>query len=196
MNKKISLWSFQPINVVEQLNQGETFICDPKQSELLQLEKDTPHQDFHRSYKWISEKLSQKYKKPDNVSFPIWSWYKTYGKHKKPDLRQFSMYDNNYSLIELSYNENEVLLSNFDLWHSVLNNSYCAITTTGEEESLYTESQKYFDELLFNSSQKQIEKSWESIFNIDKKENNSFIQACTWFIKPENVVKIHKINRY
>lgn len=195
MNKKVSLWSFQPVNVVEQLKRGETFICNPEKSELLQSEQGTPYQDFHRSYEWISEKLSQKFEKPDNVSFPIWSWYKTYGKYEKPDLRQFSMYDNNYSLIELSYNENEVLLSNFDLWHNVINNSYCAVTTIEEEESLYTESQKYFDELLFNSSQKQIEESWESIFNIEKEENNSFIQACTWLIKPENVVKIHKINR-
>ena len=90
--------------------------------------------------------------------------------------------------IEFEVDQDFVLLSDFDDWHMVLNNSYIA----GSEQE--------FDEFYSFSScdmQERIEKSWVKIFDIEKCVPNwstpldqKSIQATLWEVNISQVKKV------
>lgn len=91
---------------------------------------------------------------------------------------------NNYSkddvILELEIPDSEVLLSDYDDWHFVLNN-WELIT---EEEFEADEDKEY--------SQEEIEATWPRVFSIETKR---YVQACIWEIRPEHVVKVHRLRK-
>lgn len=97
--------------------------------------------NFLQAYKWMRKQMKKRLKKYDN-SFPIWLW------PQRPDLRQ-AIYayerDRDHVLLEITVDEDEILGSDFDAWHYVLNKWVLGY----ENESI------------------DIEKSWERIFDYD-----------------------------
>lgn len=167
------LWSLQPESIIQRLKEGIPYHCDPSMSELLEDES------FLKAYKWLTTQMETKTSKPpDKVTFPVWAWAKSNGKTKKPDKRtlMFNKYPKDYRIIELEVDESRILLSDFDLWHNVLN-SFPILT---DEE---------YDKEIYNlMSINEVEETWEQIFNITAVND---IQACFWEIRPEDVIKIY-----
>jgi len=175
------LWTLQPNEVAEKLLAGETFICDPKLSSFADDEA------FNNAYEWLVERMELKTPKPENVTWPVWAWHTNYGAQMKPDRRRqmYSSYDQLDAILEIEIPDDEVILSDFDDWHCVLNNF--AIMSDEEYEN-WEEKDKwdcpvYTDEYKLNS--------WEKVFRSD----GEFVQACFWMIKPEHLVKVHKLRK-
>jgi hypothetical protein len=98
--------------------------------------------------------------------YPIWAYA------WKPDLRyRRSEYKFKTVYLILDVPDERVLLSCYDGWHAVMNNSYLSIT---EKE----------DEKMQNATQRQKERSWERIFDLDLKYDpdwmgeKRYLQAC------------------
>lgn len=171
------LWSFQSLDIVEKLQNNIPYVCDFKKSPF----KD--EEQFVEAYSWLIEKLSKRIVKPDHIDYPVWAWYSYNGANKKPDLRTYQAY-NDSALLELEIDDSRIVLTDFVIWHDVLNN--VKSMTDEEWEISFENNIKY--------SQKEIEESWDRIFHIDKSLDHS-IQANFWSIFPEDIVKIHKINK-
>ena len=109
--------------------------------------------------------------------------------------------------IEFEIEDSEVLLSDFDDWHFVLNNDY--ISTNEEDYDKFYEELKDKDYVYqdiidlskqndsLNAFREKIVTSWERIFNVNEhytkrnsSSNNQSIQATFWELKAEQVKKV------
>ena len=117
-------------------------------------------EDFLPSYKWMINQMEKRIENYNN-EFPIWLWLDT------SNISFVELLEDEWVLLEAELNENEVLISHFDAWHYVLNNS------SFEEED--------------NSITK--EESWEYIFDKDKLKKFDYD-----FEKGDLQVTVGKIN--
>lgn len=163
--------------------------------------------DFRYAYDWMANKLSEKDTKPNGVNYPLWAWYQWEGKRKRRDLRNTGLGERGTSCVQLEIEipDNKVLLSDFDVFHIVLNN--CNLCGTEEEdrqfESWYKSlGIKYGDwrkDVTGNPSLQEVKdriiKSWDGIFDLEKeddnwiygKNENKSIQAVFWELRIEQV---------
>lgn len=146
---------------------------------------------YWTAYHWMAKQMRERLKIPVRrmITFPVWA------NIKKPDLRvERHHWNGKFVLIEFEMPENEVLLSDYDDWHLVLNHGY---------NGPMKEYNKFEAELKRNGLQFiafeqlpwkyriRIEKSWERIFEIKKK---SEVQATMWEIPLKNVKKVVAFN--
>lgn len=105
-------------------------------------------EDWLPAYKWMMHQMEKRIGFSD---FPVWLWT------EKPDLNQEGYLEpfKKGILLSVELDESDVLLSDFDAWHCVLNDWFCSLT---EEED------NKFKKGNLNMS---IEESWERIFDID-----------------------------
>lgn len=163
------------------------FICEPT---------------FKEAYDWLT-KMAKKHKGWEE-SRPVWAW------HKRPDLRNYRFFRDEQSptnrtdvLITLEVPEQFVLLSEFGLWHCVLNNFYVYINK--QQEKYWNKLLKPYNDQL-DKAPKKIhklkEKSWEQILflnpksfaKFDKKITGSLeLQAILPYLKQEWVISIKPI---
>lgn len=138
------LWTIQNAIVYEKMNQ----------TGVLRADKEYIVDDFFLdSYLWMSGQVKKRISNPPNgVTLPVWAWYQWEGKRKRPDMR---VHGRNWGekgapivLLTIDVPENQVLLSDFDSWHYVLNN--LEIADPDDEEA--------------ESSKEKKQHSWEKIF--------------------------------
>lgn len=128
------------------------------------LRADGRHQwrSFHRAYPWMRYEMSQRVgPPPSGVRYPIWAWSQYESDQKvRPDLRRAGHLPAGSQgvLIEFHASEEGVLLSDFDLWHYVLNRWYLPRNST---EVLGLESAR------FVTSERRLTRSWGAIFDLD-----------------------------
>lgn len=92
--------------------------------------------DFRYSYDWISRKMiTAGLVPPKGVRYPIWAWYQWEGKRKHRDMRECGHAKRGEAIAQLTVEiaDQDVLLSDFDLYHYPLNNWYLPID---EEDGL------------------------------------------------------------
>lgn len=176
----MKLYSIQPVEVAKLLKEGKTFICDPEKSGF--------SVELKEAYAWIVIQMEKRFPKPSNVVFPIWAWH-TYDWKRKLNLEEggFGIPGTKYACLELEVPDEQVLLSDFDNWHAVLNGYYLA---DGKNKIEWEENHKWFDSLPLSKKKIIMKKSWEKIFNVtpinsDWIINGQYIQATFWEIKPE-----------
>ena len=182
------LWTLQPEWVYEKLKKDGVFVCDPTKSTMLQF------YCFEKAYRWITNQMIRQIGPPPaGVSFPIWAWHTTYWKHRKPDLRrtEFRSFSEPMLCIEIEKPDNEVLLSDEENWHFVLNDSY--ISDNEQDDNA-------FDFLPEQQKEHLKEISWKKIFDISPYEDNRirkgmFVQATFWVLKFEETIKATIINK-
>lgn len=185
------LWTIQPIEVWEELNNKGYFICDPIKADYIS----DKEWNFKKSYDWLVIQMEQKIGyKPKGVSYPIWAWHTRDWQHKKPDLRNVGLGTKGEKsvCIEIEIPDNCVLLSDYDAWHYVLNDWFFDCSSNEEE---WEKVHKKFDRL---SKERQLvikEQSWQKIFNISAFENEWFqrgryIQATFWVLYLKDVVNV------
>ncbi len=134
------------------------------------------------SYKWMMEQMTLRIPHYTGRA-PVWAWYQP-----KPDLRFWSwrvQSDEQFVRIEFRVERSNVLLSNFDVWHAILNGWYLPLTKEEDNESL-------------KRSQEEMRESWNRIFDLELLENNpcfvgegpQCIQAVLEEVTLEQVVKV------
>lgn len=135
------------------------------------------------AYDWMAAKMVQRIgNPPNNVRYPVWLWYQWEGCRKRPDMRTFvrswAAKGTPKTLITVEIPDHMVLLSDFDMWHIVLNDGYLSLTAEEDEHPILTK-----------------EKSWERIFDlsIDSEYWNlagiRSIQATVWEITKDQMCK-------
>lgn len=185
------LWTIQPVEVLEEINRLGYYICNPKKAMYIS-DKEV---NFKSSYDWLIIEMEKRIgKRPNGVSYPVWAWHTRDWQYKKPDLRQAG-YDTPGTkcvCIELEVPDNEVVLSDYDVWHFILNDWYFDNSMNEDE---WESKHKYYDRL---SPEKKLEKklkSWQGVFNITPYESDWFcrgryIQATFWVLKSSYIKKV------
>lgn len=179
------LWTIQPLEVLEILDTKGVFTCDETSKSF--------NNDLKDSYDWLVKKMDEKgIVHPKELHYPIWAWHTMDWKHEKLDLTK-DWYDEEGAkrvCLEIEIPDNEVLLSDFNLWHFVLNKSWIDDSTNEVE---YDKMHEEFDKLDRKTKNELTVKSWEKIFNVKPFiidnwiENGRFVQAVFWTLKKEQV---------
>lgn len=159
------LWTIQPIEIWKIIQKAGVYRCNPKQSSM-------PEPEFVEKYEWLIRQMKKRIgPPPEGVVYPVWAWYKQNGKHRKPDLRderwRYGPGDEDYTCIEFEIQDDQVLLSDFDSWHIILNNG---LFSDSEEES--DQKDAYYDSLSAEEQRANKEKNWEQVFDITPFEND------------------------
>lgn len=182
----MKVWTIQPKEIIQKVKNGETFYCDPKQA----FWKD----EFQDAYQWMAEQMKKKIGEPPRKGiYPVWVWYSWEGKRKCPLLQEDKI-KRNCEILELDIPENKILLSDFDNWFFVLNHLYLSMKESRKEQMKECDSIYCLPE---EEKQKQIEKSWEHIFQTEHFNNGylvtgEYVQGCVWCLKPEYIVENEK----
>lgn len=185
------VWTVQPYSVYQQLQQQQIFSCDLRQSQNLQVE------EFRVAYSWmIKQMIKQIGLPPAGVTHPIWAWYRWDFQHKHPDFRTMRDYDDQVCL-ELEMPDEQALLSDFDAWHTVLNDFYNSCVTNEEE---FEAEFAWFENLPLKQQEQVKRKSWQHIFDVTPRrgkwtQNGDFVQACFWQIHMHQVRKVWRMKR-
>ena len=158
---------------------------------------------FRLAYRWMQGQMRKRlWPPPSSACFPLWAWFQWQGSNKKrPDLR-FSGHlprGDTGVLIEFHADAAEVILSDFELWHYVLN--YWHLPNSIADEARFdailaslaanTPSEVTIRNRSFHSD---IQKSWERIFNIQWSKpdiasefTEKQIQATLWRLNRNKV---------
>ncbi|HTE58359.1 MAG TPA: DUF3841 domain-containing protein [Verrucomicrobiae bacterium] len=148
---------------------------------------------YKPSYEWLMGQMRERVPQYKG-GYPIWAYASD-----KPDLRrrQFTRGTPGVRL-EFVAEADEVLISDFDAWHMVLNGIYCALTEQ-EDEEFYKNNGSYSMWFHGNKDPKkvaQITKSWERIFDVEalaatpEWEGSQTLQATLGQITLDQVVQV------
>lgn len=186
----MKILTIQPLSIVSRLEKGE--IVYPNDDVILEKNDDS----FISAYKWMVDKMDENCIKGKMTEFPFWGWY-IYDNKKGSDILScedldIKGYGKNSCVILLSLDDDEVLLSEFNLWHCVLNNGFCVNAKT---ESEFDKMYEWYENLTSKEMNEEKLKSWNNIFNIEPFENDfcsngKYIQGTFWSINPNNVISI------
>lgn len=188
------LQTIQPVSVLESLQKDSIVFSCPDYSEY---GDDNMYWTFKQSYDWLKKEMIKRKIHPQNSEtdlFWAWAWAGDLNK-KKVDLRTRAYCRNQANvLLTIEKNEKDILLSDFNLWHFVLN--YWAIYTSKEEEKFWdkicsNKETNYYDHkpLPQPGLNKQIEKTWELIFSLEEKEDGFY---CNLDKKIQKYLEVYK----
>lgn len=198
-SNKITLWTIQHIDFYKKLVKEKTIYAS------LRPEIDP---EFELGYSWLIAQMESKIsKKPFESSYPLWAWYQWNGvKQAKPHLRYSShLYRGTHGVrLTIQKNIKDILLSDFELWHS----PYCYhdfLARNELQEKQFIQELKKLD--LMNARfedlplhlRKQIEESWQLIFDINciipgytQPKHSKSIQATFWSLELKEVIKVEE----
>ena len=138
---------------------------------------------FRSSYDWLVEQMKKRIgMPPDDVKYPVWAWYQWEGARKRLDMRTHR-YGGEMGtpivLLSIDVPDNMVLLSDFDMWHVILNDGYLPL---------------YGKDDIEDPSEDEKLKSWENVFCVDIETDwwnaPKSTQATFWELKKEWVLKV------
>lgn len=159
--------------------------------------------EFRDAYAWMrSQMLQVGIEQPSEVCTPWWCWIQFGGGYGKPTTEGSGP---DCVLLELRIPIDEVLLSDFDLWHFVLNYSYAAFTECEDDA---------FDARLRSAGitsascqpypepfHLEMELSWRNIFDLGVESDyatysfeDKAIQGVFWNLDPSYIVGIVEPN--
>ena len=193
----MQLWTIHPIEWYEKLLKDGIIYGEKKYVE----------PDFLYSYDWLVKKMEERIgNRPFPECYPVWSWFQyTNSKRRKPDLRSrgFIPKGTKGVRIEINKNENDVLLSDFHLWHHPLN--YYSIDDNEEESDAFDRlleqnNINFVDKESYTPEIRQIvEQSWDKLLDMDyAPEYAAFpfeekaIQATFWSLSVHEIVKVEE----
>ena len=137
---------------------------------------------FRPSYDWLVGQMKKRIgMSPDDVKYPVWAWYQWEGVRKRLDMRTHRYGGEKGTpivLLSIDIPDNMVLLSDFDMWHVVLNDGYLLL---------------YDKDDIEDPSEDEKLKSWENVFYIDVVTDCWYVpkstQATFWELKKERVLR-------
>ena len=189
----MKLWTIQPKAVYELIQRTGVYRCEAGKSEFLD-ESDPTSKPFYDAYGWMAAQMNKRIgERPCGVKYPVWAWYRYEGK-EKPDIRKERWVNGHpgeeFACILLEVPDSEVLLSDYGLWHHVLNG--WPITET-EAESIRAD--EFLEKKPYEERRRYLEKNWERVFKTGI-QNNGWVrrgydlQATFWELKKEYVTGV------
>lgn len=165
---------------------------------------------FAPAYSWMIDKMNKRIKNrcQDSV-FPIWCWRNELDDLYDIDYQEFFPKGTEVAKISLNVDSEDVLLSDYDGYHYVLNNSFLGETESAE--NIFNDKNiKIFEErfkslnskivvhsVMHKIRAKAIKKSWDRCLDLDKllwfhhgDKSKRHIQGTIWEIRKEQVEKI------
>jgi len=155
------------------------------------------------SYRWIMDRMKERVGNPPiENAFPIWAWQQwENANRKRPDLRSAGHLPKHEKGVRIEFycHECAALLSDFELWHYVLNYWYLPESIAdGErfEAELENKGLFFFKEkpLPEQKYHQDIVGSWNKIFDLDWNEpdlasprNQKSIQGTIWQLNIDQV---------
>jgi hypothetical protein len=140
------------------------------------------------AYDWMAEQLRKRIGEPPaGVYYPVWAWHSLSGRHERPDLRrtEFRHYSGGPVCLGIEVPEAQVLLSDEEAWHIVLNDGY---NCPGEDIDAEYE---WFDALPEEERRRVKIQSWERIFDVIARKNPApFIQGVFWQLHLDQVREV------
>ncbi|QWU14346.1 protein of unknown function [Paenibacillus sophorae] len=133
---------------------------------------------YPEEYKWMMQQMALRL--PEyNGEYPVWLWL------KKPDMRSTSHFESGTKCVRLTVelDEKDVLISDFENWHMVLNDSFNA-DSEDEYEAFYR------GELSITK-----EESWERIFDLNRNINSNWSGTGEWLQGVTGRITLDKINK-
>lgn len=179
------LWTIQTDKAYQRLTANgqliaDAALCDP---------------DFAQPYKWMLGQMKRRLRSKEPVPHAaLWAWSSwDPPSRKRPDLRARGHLEPGKPgyRIELDVHPNDVLLSDFNLWHYVLN--YWYVPTCEQDSNLFDSvhnPHRYsWDHLPSPTMHELIVESWERIFDLDWSDDyvtgppmERSVQATLWRI--------------
>ena len=190
------LWSIQSADAWKSLQASGVLRCDSRFSD----------KDLTGAYQLMAEQMCRRLQvqTPDGA-LPLWAWYQWQGDQKRrPDLRFGGHLPPGERGVRLEFelDDDVVLLSDFDLWHFVLNYWYLpesliegeAFEAELAQHGLSFYKTKPVPDPVFH---KAIRQSWERIFDLEWVEEDlavpkgeKCIQASFWELPLGNVKRV------
>lgn len=159
--------------------------------------------DFLAAYGWVIRHLqAHTCEPPPKVSYPIWVWYQwENAQQRRPNLRQKGHLPHGEQgvLLDCVLPTETVLLSDFVLWHHVLNNRYLACNEA--DEQLFQTECALPNVNIANVCRMRKEQSWERIFDLNAfpldveyaaPRAEKSIQGVTWEVHLEQVKSVRE----
>lgn len=159
------LWTVQGLDVVDAIEAGNEYLPDISKSEFVDNEP-----VLIRSYEWMRSMMERRIPVSRPHSFPVWSWP---CRDDIPRMEDIAVaYGEDTGVIVFDAPDNEVLLSDFDAWHFILNDwPLCECQGDGDVD----------ERTKLNS--------WLKVFDVEGKE---YVQACTWGIGHGSVREVRR----
>ena len=133
--------------------------------------------DFMLAYIWMADQMERRLGlRPSKGAMPIWVWSQWSGNRRRPDLRASGHLPKGARgvRVECKVQDDRVLLSDFELWHFVLNYGY--LPKSEDEEAAFEKELAAAGLSLTGGSlrnplpharyRQKIERSWERIFDL------------------------------
>jgi len=188
------LWTIQPLSLYKQLQTKGILHCDGSLSEHLQSEA------FVNAYSWLAEQMENRISpSPSGVKFPFWAWHTLNWGHKRPDLRcmEFRSYAEPMVCLELDLPDHEVLLSDEENWHIVLNNGFYS---NADNEADDENEWEWLHSLSLEKQEVEKRKSWERVFDVEPLNSGwnirgRFVQATFWELRLSDVVSVRHFGK-
>lgn len=153
------------------------------------------------AYKWMSRQMEKRIgPAPATDSSPVWAWYQYLGEgQKKPDRRDYGdFFEAGARAVEIEFlaSEKEVLLSDYELWHFVMNGSRLPLSLREVSDGLGSAKRP-------GNRDEPVEQNWPKIFEIDwfvdgitVPRHRKSIQACLWQVEARQVIEVtHLISK-
>ena len=159
------------------------------------------------AYRWMAEQMRKHLGPPPRgIAYPLWAWACWGGENqRKPDLRSYRHNEGpgTFARLEIEVPDSRVLLSDFDDWHAVLNDTFLS-WNEAEDEAFDQKEDQFSEEVRYA----EIEASWNRIFDLGGGDPmwrgptvGRRIQATFWSLEWDDVVGsrlfqgVNKINR-
>jgi len=186
----MTLWTIQTLEVWSEIQKRGRFVCDSTAPEFL-----GNYMSCRDSYDWLVCEMERRLgKRPEGVEYPIWAWHTRDWKRKKPDLREsgYGTKGAKYVCMEIEIPDREVVLTDFDIWHYVLNDWYFCASSSEEE---WRKKMELFDRLPIEKQEEEKRSSWQNVFDIASLENDweqrgRYIQATFWCLTLDEIKKV------
>ena len=167
-------------------------------------------ENYMAAYVWMARQMERRLTtpRPSKKSLPVWAWWQWWGDRRRPDLRASGHLPKGVGgvRVECRVADDRVLLSDFELWHYVLNLWYLP-RTEKDGEAFEKKLARAGPSLLGCNHQeplphatlgREMERSWERIFdlswsdpgnNIVHPAKDRSIQGTMWELLLDDVVE-------
>ncbi len=196
------LWTIQDIEIINDIEQNGYAYCN---------QEGWMYENCHFAYDWLAEEMSRRIGPPPlpDIKLPLWAWQQ-YTSSKKPrPPKSPALFDSEKTeqlFLEIDVPDSEVILSDFDLWGSVLNGWNIVYNKRLEKkiDSFVKDSGTGYNFIEYPDDIKsEIMDSWDRIFDFSVKDKwymgrlrrNRVIQATFWLLKKEYIIDVSHIKR-
>ncbi|WP_125705668.1 DUF3841 domain-containing protein [Lacticaseibacillus daqingensis] len=187
------LWTIQPEPLYDQLRQEGVIYAEFARSPYADWD------DFHQAYDWLVAQMRMRVGAPPaGVTYLIWAWHTLNWQHKKPDLRaaEFRNYSDPSVCLELELPDSQVLLSDQENWHAVLNQWYVG---DAKNEAVMTAEDAWLDARSVEEALALKQRSWTRIFCVTPfddawQRRGCYVQATFWALRLADVRTVRRFH--